>query len=315
MKKNTAKKNTETTKKKDKSSDKKNTQNNKSDKKTKNDTNVKNNKNEKSKSQSKSKNSPQKNEKINSKEKDEQNKNTLKQKPVQNFNLDFIYRREQYKLKNLKISATFKQIKEKISNEIKVPSDDLQVFYKNNELKNDEQKIYDVFKNNKIYFLEVKKQIKNLNTFDTFDYKVEIKNIENGYDLNKQIDNFFNQLLLEKKVLCEPIDMNVYHVCFNYEDIAFDFKRYILVLKRTNKIYENVEVKTIIPNESIKKSSLLLSNLNKKKNFISAYYVNQGPYLSDFERKNKENKNDKKNWINKKGFISSVGNSKKPYEY
>jgi len=305
MKKTTAKKNAASTNKKEKSPEKKN-QNTKADKNLKNNSKAKNNKNDKSKS-------PQKNNEKNIPETEEKNKNTP-QLP-QKFNLDFIYRREQYKLKNLKISITFKQIKENISKEIKVPSNELQVFYKNNEIKNDDQKIYDLFKNNKINFLEVKKIIKNPNALTSFDYKVEIKNIENGYDLNKQIDNFFNQLLLEKNVICEPVDLDVYHVCFNYEDIAFDFKRYILLLKRTNKNYQNVEVKTIIPVETIKQSSLLLSNLNKKKTFISAYYVNQGPYLSDYERKINESKNDKKNWINKKGFISSVGNSKKIYEY
>jgi hypothetical protein len=303
MKKTAAKKNT-TTNKKEKSPEKKN-QNTKSDK-NKNNSKVKNDKKDKSKS-------PQKKNEKNNPETEEK-KNNPPQKP-QKFNLDFIYRRQQYKLKNLKISITFKQIKENISNEIKVPSNELQVFYKNNEIKNDEQKIYDLFKNNKINFLEVKKIINNPNALTSFDYKVEIKNIENGYDLNKQIDNFFNQLLLEKNVICEPVDLDVYHVCFNYEDIAFDFKRYILLLKRTNKNYQNVEVKTIIPVETIKKSSLLLSNLNKKKTFVSAYYVNQGPYLSDYERKINDSKNDKKNWINKKGFISSVGNSKKIYEY
>lgn len=306
MKKTTAKKNAASTNKKEKSPEKKN-QNPKSDKNLKNNSKAKNDKNDKSKN-------PQKKNEKNNPETEEKNKNNSPQKP-QKFNLDFIYRREQYKLKNLKISITFKQIKENISKEIKVPSNELQVFYKNNEIKNDEQKIYDLFKNNKINFLEVKKIIKNPNEITSFDYKVEIKNIENGYDLNKQIDNFFNQLLLEKNVICEPVDLDVYHVCFNYEDIAFDFKRYILLLKRTNKNYQNVEVKTIIPVETIKKSSLLLSNLKQKKTFVSAYYVNQGPYVSDYERKINDSKNDKKNWINKKGFISSVGNSKKIYEY
>ena len=307
MKKNTAKKNaTSTSKKKEKSPEKTTTQNTKTDKNLKNNSNAKNTKNDTSK------NPPKKNEKNN--QETEEKKNNIPQKPTK-FNIDFIYRREQYKLKNQKLSLTLKQIKENISKEIKVPSNELQVFYKNNEITKEDQKIYDLFKNNKINFLEVKKQIKSSNTVTSFDYKVEIKNLENGYDLNNQIDNFFNQLLLEKNVICEPVDLDVYHVCFNYEDIAFDFKRYILLLKRTNKNYQNVEVKTIIPVETVKKSSLLLSNLNKKKNFTSAYYVNQGPYISDYERKVNDNKNDKKNWINKKGFISSVGNSKKMYEY
>ena len=68
-------------------------------------------------------------------------------------------------------------------------------------------KIYDLIKNNKFNFLEDKKQIKSANTITSFDYEVEIKNIENGYDLNNQIDNFFNQLLLEKNSICEPVDL------------------------------------------------------------------------------------------------------------
>ena len=176
MKKNTAKKEaTSTNKKKEKSPEK----NTKTDKNLKNNSNAKNAKNDKSKSP------PKKNEKNN--EETEEKKNNLPQKPTK-FNIDFIYRREQYKLKNLKISLTLKQIKENISKEIKVPSNELQVFYKNNEIKNEEQKIYDLFKNNKINFLEVKKQIKNSNSVTSFDYKVEIKNLENGYDLNNQID-------------------------------------------------------------------------------------------------------------------------------
>lgn len=298
MKKTTAKKNPTTTKK-EKSPEKKNP----TTKTTKNQKNTKA-KNEKSKS-------PQK---KNEKTEEEQKKNNLQQKP-QKFNLDFIFRREQYKLKNLKLSITFKQIKENISNEIKVPSNNFQVFYKNNQITNEEQIIYDLIKNNKINFLEVKKIINSPNTTTSFDYKVEIKNLENGYDLNKQIDNFFNQLLLEKNVICEPVDLDAYHVCFNYEDIAFDFKRYVLLLKRTNKNYQNIEVKTIIPVEKVKKSSQLLSNLKTKKEFISAYYVNQGPYISEYERKINDNKENKKNWLKKKDFISSVGNSKKIYEF
>ena len=64
-----------------------------------------------------------------------QKKGEPEKKPVIKYNLDFIYRREKYTLKNLKDYFLISKIRDLISEKISVKAEDLKLFYKDKELK------------------------------------------------------------------------------------------------------------------------------------------------------------------------------------
>lgn len=104
--------------------------------------------------------------------------------------------------------------------------------------------------------------------------------------------------------------MYSYSVSFKRNDLAFDFKRYMLILKRSVPLYQNISVK-LKPIEKKKRNNVLLTSISKqlKPNdlYISPYYVAQSPYITYEDMKRMDAKESKKKWIDRRGFISSVG--------
>ena len=210
-------------------------------------------------------------------------------------------------------------MKKLISEELKIPDSELQIFYIEKEITSSKTKIYDLIKDNKIKFFEVKKIIKPNSEEGIISYSfiVKVNNIKDTFDFSKKIDAFFSDLCLEKNCISEPTSLTSYNVCFSRNDLAFDFNKYLNVLKKNYPLYENIEFKIDIPKQS-KGPPLLDSNKNNNKN--NKKFKN--PSAEDYKKKlgNYYTFNDiqkidflegKKKWLDQKGFINSAGPVKK----
>ena len=150
-------------------------------------------------------------------------------------------------------------------------------------------------------------------SISTYNFTVYLQNITNGKDLIDKIDDFFIQIQIDKDYIAEPTSLYSYSVSFKRNDLAFDFKRYMLILKRSVPLYQSINIK-LKPIEKKKRSNVLLTSvptptrqLKPNDLYISPYYVAQSPYITYEDMKRMDEKKKKKKWIDRRGFISSVG--------
>jgi hypothetical protein len=313
---------------------------NKNGKKTKGDKSPEKVNAEDSNTQTNEKDKSKKNNKVEEKKDDKKNTIVEKKDPIK-FNLDFIYRRERYTLKNLKDNSLVSLIKRKISEKIQVDLKKLNFYYKNKELKEDSNKtnVYEMIKGDIAPFIDVKKEstinqnIISLNSKINLIYKVESTNISNYSDFVDKIEQFFKDVCLEKHYLCEPTGTNTYHVCFSCSDHCFQFKRYMMNISRLEKMYEKSSFNVLkvdksqiiepkienrieeIDTDSNKIEKIVVMNKKNKEieieyrkmkhredDYFQKNFVNSGPYLSLEEIKKKEEKESKKKWVGKRNF-------------
>lgn len=248
-------------------------------------------------------------EKDKEKEKEKEKKPEIAQPPkIQKFNLDFIYRREKYTLKNLMPNFLVSGVKKLIAKKLSIDIKSLKFYYLEKELKEESDKInvYDMIKKNTIQFFEVKKELAvneniiSLSAQNNLVYQVKCTEIDDYKKFMERIDKFFIDFCIEKRYLCEPASLNSYIVNFSCEDHCIQFKRYMVSVKKTDKMYTKSDfilipvdkAKVIAPRNEIK--------IDVKKSMSN--YINVGPFTSEDERKRMEEKEDKKKWIDEKGF-------------
>ena len=227
-----------------------------------------------------------------------------------NFNLDFIYRREKYTLKNLYSNYLISKIKKLISKKLSIEIPFIHIYYQDKEIANDKLNVYDLIKNNKTKYFLVKKEspinenVISLNTNVHLLHKVKCYEIKDIKDFSDKIETFFIDRCLDKHYVCEPLNENCYEVCFSCEDICFQFKRYISTLKRIDNNYLSTKCE-LIPFD---KSNLINSKIKNDTNNDNSYkikkseFINKGPYMTYEEIQRKNEKEEKKKWINKNGF-------------
>ena len=279
-------------------------------------------KNKKSKSNAKSPPKNQTKEKETKKETKKEAKGKTKKKKTEEpvvvapklvkFNLDFIYRREKYTLKNLMSNFLVSGVKKLISKKLNIDIKELKFYYLDNELKEDKNKtnVYEMIKKNQIQYFEVKKEIAandniiSLNAQANLIYQVKCTNINDYKDFIGKIEKFFKDLCIEQHYLCEPTSLNSYIVNFSCEDNCFQFKRYMMNIMKSEESYAKSKF-SLIPVDKSKVINLKNDLLNSKdKKVNTSEFIDEGPYLSTEDRKKLEEKEDKKKWINKKGFSS-----------
>ena len=219
--------------------------------------------------------SPQANQKgkANNQE-EEKKKQDEKGKKLETFNLDFIYRREKFTVQKLAKNILISRLKLIIAKKISVEANVLVFFYKDKELKaeDDKKNVFEMIKDDPIPFIEVKKvpkenqDIISLNSKVNLVYKVTCSPVNSYSDLVDKIEQFFRDICLEKHYLCEPTDKNKYDVCFSCSDHCFQFKRYMMNLQRTDKQYEKTkfEVQKVDKTKVIEPK--IEHNVNKEKN-------------------------------------------------
>ena len=191
----------------------------------------------------------------------------------------------------------------------------------------------DIYNIVNVFFKEVK-----INS----DFYVERKEQEKKYYSQPVIEEEEDNLALNDNTII------IYYVSFPTPDIAFDFKRYLTILKLVNPTFKDIKLELVIghkkSNKKIKKliieepskntlmgiySNLEASNpLEKNKEVIAKIrnnYINSqmhkinniniyrygylnsaSPYSTPYEEVIKEKHENRKKWLNPKGFISSV---------
>jgi len=224
-----------------------------------------------------------------------------------NFNIDFIYRREKYTLKNLYSNYLISKLKKLISKKLSIDIPLIHIYYLDKEITDDKLNVYDLIKDNRIkYFLVKKEQPSNENVISLnieahLIYQVRCYDIIDYKDFIDKIETFFSDRCIEKHYICEPFQEKGYDISFSCEDICFQFKRYFLDIKRSDKNYLKSKCE-LIP---VDKSSIIsskYSNNNNEYKIRESEFINKGPYMTYEEIQRKNEKEEKKKWINKNGF-------------
>ena len=233
----------------------------------------------------------------------------------------FIYRREKNEIK-VGHKANFGDLKEKISRIIDIPIEDINVTLKDNENQiNDKDLIKDIIKTVKYPIFFVKKKNYHLSLLSeiyskNYKNKIIIEGIKNKEDLHLQIETFFNNCLIDKDYLFEPITENKYSIGFTSPNIAFDFQRYLIILRLTNSLYYDIKSTFKKENPNITKNKNNIQKINKIKHirYSSSPYISiSTPYISYEEIRRKEEIENKKKWICNKNFFSAVGSHSDRY--
>ena len=224
------------------------------------------------------------------------------------FNLDFIFRRERYTLKNILSNYLLSRVKKLISKKISVDLNLIHVYYLDKEITNDKLNVFDLIKNNKVKYFEVKKEspinenIISLNSNVNLIYKVKCKNIENAKDFIDKIELFFRDKCLDNHYLCEPVGINTYDVGFCCEDTCYQFKRYMNIVKKLDPNYCKTTYE-YVPFEKNKVLMPRLSNFPTLNSSSETLFINKGPYMTYEDIQKKNEKEGRKRWISKKDFV------------
>ena len=179
--------------------------------------------------------------------------------------------------------------------------------------------------------------------FNALNYENKIKiinyptmsnsNLSVDEDLFNIVSNFCKNNSITSAFQIEKNDDNpdlIYHlISFASSDIVFDFNRYFTTLKISNPIFKDTKavmilskkkIRNIVNNsfdgKKIRKRSNNEVYEQKKKNGemkrnllnmnINRYINNSGPYITPYDQYKNDEKENKKKWLNPKGFISSV---------
>ena len=192
-------------------------------------------------------------------------------KPIPTIKIIYIYRREKHEI-TIKQNIKIFQLKEKMCEELHLLLRDYDIYFKeelidDNHL-NDNIMIY--YKNNnkdKIKYFEIKKKKQNYDFLPkmsqkTYSNKVKVNGVTNLKDFYSKIEFFFQNCLFEKDFLCEPIAENNYLVSFTFPDLAFDFHRYLFLLKATNELYKYITFSFILEKSNLEQH---IKYIKKKK--------------------------------------------------
>ena len=166
---------------------------------------------------------------------------------------------------------------------------------------------------------------------------------ENDIILNSNESNELETNMLETN---ENVSI-IYIVGFPTPDVAFDFNRYMSILKLVNPTFKNIKIKLLIGNKKSLKKNKQIEYEEQKKSLIGIYsnleatipeeknieviakirdnfinnqmykmnniniyrygYLNSAsPYITPYDEVIKEKHENKKRWLNPRGFISSV---------
>jgi hypothetical protein len=229
------------------------------------------------------------------------------------FIIIFIYRRNQYIINDLKKTSKILDLKNSISKQINLNQNNFELYYKEKLISNEfnNETISSIINNEKFFFFEVKKIMQYSSVLSVlyhknYNNKIIVENVNDITELYKIVEQFFKDCLITQDFICEPINDNKYSIGFAYPDLAFDFNRYLFILKITDEKFKDIKINMKL--EKIRKSKSPLSrnylgNTKGKKNYNSALYVGlSGLYMSYEERRRKEDLKNKKNGSIKKGL-------------
>ena len=237
----------------------------------------------------------------------------IKQKPK--YKLTFIYRRKDYTI-TLPSTSKISDFRNAISSEIHMLPEDIDISLNN--------KTYNDFESNELLLSSILTQTQSCPIFEVkkktlfisksnvsllfpknYPNKVIINNSPTSSELKIEIEKFFKDCLIEPNYQLDLTGTDKYSVGFTVPDTAFDFNRYLLILKSQNPKYKNIKTSMYFAKRISQRSISNVSISNAKADkYKSALYVGlSGPYVSNEERIRKEYVENKKKWVSKKGFI------------
>jgi hypothetical protein len=183
----------------------------------------------------------------------------------------------------------------------------------------------------------------NVYKFNIMNYENKIKiinyptmsnsNLTADEDLFNVVSEFCKNNSITSAFQIEKNDDNpdsVYHlIYFSSSDIVFDFNRYFTSLKISNPIFKDTKVVMLLSKRKInnninntnednrlRKRSYkdvyeeIRKNGENKRNLlnmnINRFINNTGPYITPYDQYKSDEKENKKKWLNPKGFICSV---------
>ena len=218
----------------------------------------------------------------------------LLKKPIPTIKIIYIYRREKHQItvkQNLKIF----QLKEKICEELYLLQRDYDIYFKDvlideNNLNNNIMLYYNNNIKDKTKYFEVKKKKQNYDFLPkmsqkTYSNKVKVNGVKNLKDFYSKIEFFFQNSLFEKDFLCEPIAENNYLVSFSFPDLAFDFHRYLLLLKLTNELYKYITFSFILEKSNLEQHIKYIKKKKEEKGTSISFINNSVKKKEDEEQK------------------------------
>ena len=208
-------------------------------------------------------------------------------KPIPTINIIYIYRKEKYET-TVKQNLTIQQFKEILCKKLHLFPENNEIYFKNflipEKNLNDNIMIY-IRNYTGICYFQIKKKLNLINSDKiiqkSYNYKVKVSGINNLKNFYNNIKLFFKDTFSEPDFICEPISKGVYNVGFSFADLAFDFHRYLFILKMTSDIYKDIVTSIQLNKNSSEKNIHYFKTDNKNKhsrlaNSLSSELI--GPY-------------------------------------
>ena len=209
-------------------------------------------------------------------------------KPQPTLKILYIYRKEKNETTILQ-NSTLGQIKEILCEKLHLFPDKCEIYYKNTLIPNQNYNDYImtyIKKYGGIYYFQIRKKL-TINSEKliqkSYNYKVKVTGINNIKNFYNHIKLFFQDTYFNPDFICEPIGDKIYTVGFPVADLAFDFHRYLLILKISTETYKDIvtsyqiEKNNLEQNIHIYNDGFKLKNNKKKNNNLLSTQL-KGPY-------------------------------------
>ena len=126
------------------------------------------------------------------------------------------------------------------------------------------------------------------------------------------VEKFFSDLMLNADYYIDHDYSNGYYVCFNSCDLAFDFQRFMRLIRVSVDCFKECKCKLVVNKCKVKEMHKSVSVCKGKREkgkmvFDTNLVCVNSRYMSDEERRRVEDNEGKKKWVDKKDFIRSVG--------
>ena len=126
------------------------------------------------------------------------------------------------------------------------------------------------------------------------------------------VEKFFSDLMLNADYYIDYDYSNGYYVCFNSCDLAFDFQRFMRLIRVSVDCFKECKCKLVVNKCNVKEMHKSVSVCKGRKEkgkmvFDTNLVCVNSRYMSDEERRRREDNEGKKKWVDKRDFIRSVG--------
>ena len=255
----------------------------------------------------------------------------LFRKPKQQYRLTYIFKHTPYTL-TLSPTTPISTILSLISSSLRLPLNKFHLYY-NNTLLNDHSdspiNTFITYEQTRTSFLEVKRLYKEPTTMlshsmKAYNYKVIIDNVPSTKMFYDKVDMFCkDNAMIKVDCLILPLSDKTYSVGFLRMDLAFDFDRFMNIVKKSDNAFERIRIRKEVESKGktlrrVKSEMDYNEVKERERRYKRNYPVSRfllGAYVNKDDITRQERIDNKKKWINKKTFISCVGYSVNKYKH